>query len=190
MGHTIPNDADNLTVSLSVKARGAFHPDSKVRNPLTHLEFNVVVVGGCLDKNGDYVDLISSWHLDKHVPESDNELTKFIHPEYHMTYGGRKMWDKTNFNFGQSLILPTPRLNSPPMDGILGIDFVIHNYLRREHHQKLTATREYQRLIYQAQMRMWKPYYLSIAKAYNKLDAVEFNGCITHKSLIPNLSSD
>jgi hypothetical protein len=189
MGHTIPHDADDLTVSLSVKVKGPFHPDDKVRNPLTDLEFNVVVLGGRYDTNGDVVELISSWHLDKHIPENGEEVTKFIHPEYHMTYGGRRMWDKTSFDYGQTLILPTPRLNSPPMDGILGIDFVIHNYLKREQHKNLTTSREYQCIIQQAQVRMWKPYYLAIAKAYHKFDAIDFNNCITHKSLIPNLTS-
>jgi hypothetical protein len=189
MGHTLPHDADELTVSLSVKVKGPFHTDQKVRNPLTDLEFNVVILGCHLDGGGDYVDLISSWHLDKHIPGHEEELTKFIHPEYHMTYGGRKMWG-TSFDFGQSLVLPTPRLNSPPMDGILGIDFVIHNYFKREVHQKLTSSPEYQRLIYQAQMRLWKPYYLTIARAYHKLEAIEFNECITHKGLVPNLAAD
>lgn len=187
IGHTLPVGADDLTVSFSIKARGPFHPDEKIRNPLSDLEFNVVISGGRLNDAGDYINLISSWHLDKHVPAHQEELTKYIHPEYHMTYGGRKMWDLTSFDYGQSLILPTPRICFPPMDGILGIDFVIHNYLKRDFHKKLTEKADYKRLILNSQNRFWKPYYLAIAKAYSEMEGMSFNNCITHLSLIPNL---
>jgi hypothetical protein len=187
IGHTIPNGADDISLSLSIKAKGPFQPDDKIRNPLIDLEFNIEISGGYINAQHEYVYLKSSWHLDKHTPAHLEELTKFIHPEYHMTYGGRKMWDVTSYDYGQSLILPTPRICSPPMDAILGIDFVIQNYLKRDTHKKLTELADYKRLIANAQQRFWKPYYLAIAKAYNKIDGVVFNDCINSYSLVPNI---
>lgn len=102
LGHTIPHDAADITVSFSLTASGPFHPDEKVRNPLTDLEFNVEVTGSYINNSYELVPLISCWHLDKHIKVNEVDLTKFIHPEYHMTYGGRKMWNIRNYEYGHS----------------------------------------------------------------------------------------
>lgn len=186
--HTIPHDADDITVSLSLSIEGIFNNNNKeIKNPLQSLEFNIEISGAFLEAN-DVLKLKAAWHLDKHIPKKAGELTKYIHPEYHLTHGGRKIWDLTGYNYGQSIILPTPRLCHPPMDGILGIDFILQNYFKKEAHMDLTMSLDYLRLIGGAQNRLWRPYYLAIANSFPPTNDIVIQSCISAKGLVPNIA--
>ena len=65
----------------------------------------------------------SSWHLDY----DNNNVQDFIHPHFHITWGGNKMKD---LNLGEVLLLPTPRFSYPPMDIVLGVDFILSNFVK------------------------------------------------------------
>lgn len=179
--HVIPQGADLLELYLSMDLKGLY-TSNKALNPLLDMQLNIVIQG--LNKEGD--DLLASWHFDKHDPDDDDEESKFLHPEYHFTYGGRKMWGyTTTLNWGASLILPTPRFHYPPLDGILGIDFVLSNYIKKDRRNKITKLPEYKKMIRRSQERIWKPYYLSISNYWTK--HLQEGDVMDLSKLIPNL---
>ena len=160
--------------------KGNYATDKPV-NPMLDMQLNIVIQGYDKDAN----DLLSCWHFDKHDPEDDEEETKFDHPEYHFTFGGRKMWDQMNLTWGASLILPTPRFKYPPMDGILGIDFVLGNYIKKERRHPITKLPEYKSMVKRSQARMWMPYYSSISNHWTK--HMHFTEGMDLEKLIPCL---
>jgi hypothetical protein len=179
--HMVPHDAEFLELYLSMDLKGIYASDSLV-NPLTLMEFNIVVAG----YNKQAEDLLAAWHFDKHEFGEDDNETTYIHPEYHFTYGGRKMWNRTDLSWGASLILPTPRFVHPPLDAILGIDFVLGNYIEKDKCHKITKLPEYKKMIYRSQLRMWRPYYLSISNHWQKHSSRE--EAMDLGLLVPNLT--
>lgn len=183
MGHSIPRGACLIKAIFSINLKGRYYNIKSICNPLTDIELNLELIGSSSDtKTQD--DLYSAWHFDRHQFD-DNNVTKFIHPEFHFTFGGRRMWDKT-LDYGSSLILPSPRFTHPPLDGILGIDFVIQNYLENSVHIKLTQSQEYRRILYNSQCRMWRPYHCAIANHWKDFDN-SLDNTISTMSLLPNL---
>lgn len=120
-----------------------------------HLEFNLVVKG--LTKNGE--PLVASWHLDRHP---DDSPTESVHPVYHFQYGGRKLIIP-NDNYGNHLVLDMPRIMHPPLDLILGIDFVLSNFLGKTRNA-MCSERPYVNSIAELQNLIWRPYVYSIAR--------------------------
>jgi hypothetical protein len=176
--HTIPHSADLLELVFSIDAKGLY-ATSTLLNPFLHIELNIEITG----YDEDCLPLLASWHLDKHIQEGDEE-TKYIHPEYHMTYGGRKMWD-SNLAFGSSLVFPTPRFIHAPLDAFLGIDFVLGNYLHKTKIKRLINDPEYIKIMARSQIRVWRPFYSSIANHWNRHFSAE--ECFNCFSLIPNI---
>ena len=118
--HTHPDKIEHLSLFFDIKVIKEYFKDYSHSDPLKHLEFNIVVMG-----HKDGKEYISSYHLDRHQ-EGDNEPLE-AHPKYHFQFGGRKL-DKSSRDFGQALILDSPRIMHYPMDIILGIDFIVSNF--------------------------------------------------------------
>jgi len=163
IGHILPHGADLLEADFSIVIKGNYCDLETICNPIIDIEFNIELIGTRTEIN----DLHSSWHLDKHPLDEDGEETKFIHPEYHFTFGGRRMWHSGK-DYGAALVLSSPRLIHPPMDAILGIDFIIQNYISKKRRKSLTQDREYRKLLYNSQLRIWRPFWISVASAWNK----------------------
>jgi hypothetical protein len=124
-------------------------------------------------KNGNIVESECQWHFDKH-DTSKNCST--IHPLFHFEYGGTGKKEKEGFDFGNFIILDTPRIIHPPLDVVLAIDFVIKNFYRREDIISLTeGSPLYKRYIQNAHHRLWRPYVLALASNFHKLDNLEFD---------------
>ena len=129
------------------------------------------------DKNGIYPDKYNfcfettayngeeqhkaSWHFDFDTTLS----TEFIHPFFHLTYGGKSMDD---MDLGKTLLLPTPRIAYPPMDFILGVDFILSNFLSANRYKNIRAKNEYVSAVKNSQERLWKPYIQTIANHWDK----------------------
>lgn len=181
MGHTIPRGADLIRILFSIDVKGRYYKTNSICNPLITIELNIELFGALEDID----DLYAAWHFDRHIYDEEGERTKFIHPEFHFTYGGRRMWDRS-FEYGSSLIMPAPRFTHPPMDGVLGIDFVIQNYIRAERHRALTESQLYRQAVANSQYRMWRPYHCAIADHWRQYD----NTCddtISPITMLPNL---
>lgn len=163
---TLPTNTDTLEIYFSAEIEGRYfdkdNPNT-LSDPLICLtSFNIVIYG--LDRNGKA--LWATWHLDRHTDELNGGTVDdrgYMHPEYHITFGGKKMEEDEPLNFGNILILPTPRLPHPPMDVVLGIDFIIQNFYPKEHKIDILEDERYIAIVKNAQLRLWRPYFRSLA---------------------------
>jgi len=160
--HSVPTNARKVFVRLSATVSGIYLPAFATDDPLISLGINIVVSG----KDDEDNDIICAWHLDKHIMKTGDNTPLFVHPLYHFQYGGHELMGLNN---GSHLLLDSPRLPHFPLDGILAIDFVLSNYYG-EHWTNLKSEAEYQKMIENAQKRLWRPYSLSIASKWIRQD--------------------
>ncbi|KGO93655.1 hypothetical protein [Flavobacterium subsaxonicum] len=192
IGKSIPMETDDLKILFSICIHFKEMDIYTVSDPLIDLKFNIELFGYVLnDLYPEGTDLHSSWHLDRHIFDKLDEENKFSHPHYHFTFGGNKMKDALGkFNYGQSLILPTPRIAYPPMDAILGIDFIIQNYYNKNKVKNILTDSEYIRIVGGAQERLWKPYYMSIFSKWNCSVSENIEEAFNYSKLLPFLHSN
>lgn len=169
VGGMIPSGAYDLSVSLSLNIiGGTANVGVGIWDPLEKLVFDIELEGFRDNiSQDDLVELYSSWHLDRHIGKEGDGRNKYSHPMYHFTFGGNKMEDKGDV-FGDCLILPSPRIAYPPMDAVLGIDFLLQNYLHRDKISDLISDPEYINIVKRAQDRLVKPYFFSIVSFWNE----------------------
>lgn len=177
---TIPKNIESIEIAFSIKIEGFFCPNNQYSNPLNLLAFDVELYG--FDSN--FENFYAAWHLDKHIGQSGDNECNFHHPEYHFTFGGNKMEEKNDF-FGSCLILPAPRFSYPPMDAILGIDFILQNYFPLKQRKKIMTDPTYIRLIAKSQERLWKPYYTSITSRWHPFPNISFDSDIHYSKMNP-----
>lgn len=191
IGKSIPKDADDLTIRFSICINFRESITDVICDPLEKLEFNIELLGYMLNEEfPDGTDLHSSWHLDRHIFDDPEEENKYSHPHYHFTFGGNKMKDLVGtYNYGQSLILPTPRIAYPPMDVILGIDFIIQNYYNKNKVRHIISDSKYIEIVTKAQERLWKPYYMSIFSKWNCAVSPNIESEFNYNKLLPFLHS-
>jgi hypothetical protein len=156
--HCIPRSISHVELTLSMKSVIAFKVNStKVEDPFFELEtLNLTL------KNQEFT---SSWHLDRHTEKG---IPNSYHPFYHFTFGGKYMeqLDVSEENkFGHALILRTPRIAHPPMEVVLGTDFILRNYFPFDELDILSDP-NYNRIVDSLKNIFWKPYAMSIAKYY------------------------
>ena len=146
-----PLNANNIFLELSISVKGLVEDCYKIKDPFTQLEFNIVIHG----ESNQNTPLLCSFHLDRHI-ESPGNANSSIHPIYHMHFGGHRM-DFTTFNFGQLILLESPRFAHYPMELILGIDFILSNFFY-EKWLELREDGQYTNLIRNYQNLFLKPY--------------------------------
>ncbi len=180
--HIRPIEIECLDIRFSLNIEGMFLPEDALENPLSNLKFDIVIQG--LSTLETY---IATWHLDKHVCKEEDGKSKFIHPEYHFSFGGSKMWEQS-LNYGNILIHPSPRLPHPPMDAVLGVDFILQNFIDKKDIQKLINTPEYKRIVRNSQRRLWMPLMLAAAKHWcSHVDCAYSKGTSLCESIYPML---
>ncbi|WP_353718685.1 hypothetical protein [Dyadobacter sp. 676] len=162
--HTIPRNIGDIDIVLSIKDDVVIkrRNESVVEDPLQRLKkFNMVL--SC----GEYT---SSWHLDRHEWEEgpNHQPPKTLHPFYHLTFGGYHMEDlqvDDHDFFGNALIVRSPRIMHPPMELILGLDFVFNHFIPRGS-LDLLQDRAYTKIVKDLKRNIWMPFALAIAKNY------------------------
>ena len=168
--HIRPIEVECLEINFSIQVMGVFLEEDMIENPIADLNFDIVIRG--LSDKGEH---IATWHLDKHIGQEGDGKSRFIHPEYHFSFGGNKMWEQ-NLDYGNVLIHPSPRLPHPPMDAVLGVDFILRNFVDKDDIQRLISTPEYRAIVRNSQRRLWKPYMLASAKYWcSHLDCIYSN---------------
>jgi len=165
--HTYPENPTNLTLSLSVKHIADFTAFKLLQDPYIHLEVNVVV-RGTYTKELKSIELITSYHLDRHIEKSGDNSPEYVHPIYHFQFGGRKL-DKKFKDFGSFLILDSPRIVHYPMDIVLSVDFVLSNFFPSQW-KDLRKDGEYVNILREYQELFWKPYAHSKALNWRPYD--------------------
>lgn len=167
--HTVPKllrDCESsLEIRLSLTGDIKIKSDrSMVDDPMHQIDgFDIVV---STDK------YISSWHLDRHIMAEGEAEGTYVHPIYHFTHGGFEMegpYESSNSEdyYGNAIIMRNPRLMHPPMDLILGLDFVFNQFMPRN---TLSILKDpvYMDLIEQVKGFLWQPFALALAKNYCK----------------------
>jgi hypothetical protein len=153
----LPKKVSDLTLTLDIRVVGICDEGKDVIDPMQELVIDIKITG----KAEDQRNVCCIWHLDRHEDELGSQSPDEAHPRYHFQYGGRLLESETvNFNHGDSLLLKSPRVAHPPLDGILGIDFIISNFFGSEW-RKLKLDGTYNNLIKNAQNRFWKPYVIT-----------------------------
>jgi hypothetical protein len=181
---SIPQKVDLIDIIFNITLAGIFQKDlHQVNNPLQNLNFDIELEG--YRDSPDKIEIFyAAWHIDKNI-KSPNYT--YIHPEYHLTCGGNKLEEKGVDNFGAALILPSPRIAYPPMDVILGIDFILQNYFPSEKVYRLLNDSKYKEIVVNSQQRLWKPYYSSLSSAWNKLPDTTFEKGFGYYDLNPHI---
>lgn len=135
--------------------------ERNIQDPMLSLDnFNIVLTS----KDTHF----SSWHLDRHIMEKEEGEGENLHPLYHMTYGGHYMESKQEQDidvYGKSLIIRAPRLMHPPLELILGLDFIFRHYIPRKK-LPLLDYKPYIDIVENIKKEIWFPYALALAKNY------------------------
>lgn len=148
-------DIQNASLELSVVIEGSCE-ESDSNDPLSTLALDIVITG-MYEGKSDAESACAAWHLDKHIHDEDSNEPEFAHPIYHFSFGGMHL-ERTLNPFSVAILLAdTPRLAHPPMDAILGIDFILTNFIGLS----LSSVRRdtfYLNTVGTMQQRLWKPY--------------------------------
>ncbi|MEL6695903.1 MAG: hypothetical protein AAFP89_06660 [Bacteroidota bacterium] len=191
--NSFPQKHDSIELYFSCSVQGKYFNPERVYDPLEFLEFNIEIEGlGYLD-NSDAYDIYSSWHLDKHSQVTGGKDTgsKYIHPEYHFTFGGKKLKEQLlgtqSISSGLVFIPSTPRLPHPPMDAVLGVDFILQQFISSKYRDDLLFSPEYQDVIRRSQARIWKKYATAFASHWNPDLKSDMDGTIDCEKLYPNI---
>lgn len=173
----IPNNTKpNITaleVLLNVQIKEKQPNRNNIGNPVSTYNFHIEILG----KEGDKT-VHSSWHLDF----DNTDASDYIHPIFHLTYGGKVMKNK---ELGDVLLLPAPRIAYPPMDAVLGVDFVLSNFVKKDMYNKIKAYSQYKAAVKHSQERLWRPYILSIANHWFDCNGLNTSG--SGKEFYPTL---
>ncbi|HDQ4554781.1 hypothetical protein [Pseudomonas aeruginosa] len=145
---TIPSTVgEYLKVKVDYKVAGMC--SANFSELVAELEFNIVV-------STEDNQLLSSWHFDRHITSEGDGDPDDAHPLYHFQYGGRNL-AMLDGNHGGILIMPSPRIGHPPMDIILGLDFVLSNFAGGQW-KLLRGEGEYGNKVRASQERYLRPY--------------------------------
>lgn len=147
--NTLPKEVKYCEAILDMYIREGVSDKKKIRDNIESYSF-AILLRGIIQDNEKYV--YARWHLD-----AENDGNDQVHPKYHLTFGGEEMGRTPNI-----LILKSPRLPHPPMDGILGIDFILQHFVKKELCSTIIKDPTYQRGIKEAHERLWRPYYTII----------------------------
>lgn len=162
--HSIPRNLGSVEILLSIKDEIVIKKLKKsfIEDPLNKLEkFNIII--NCENKH-----YTSSWHLDRHKMRKGENPPSCSHPIYHLTFGGyymENLQEDDSDEFGRALILRAPRIMHPPMELLLGIDFIFNNFFPKEE-LDLLSDKTYHSIINELKKYFWLPFSLALAKNY------------------------
>lgn len=186
----VTGDLAELKIELTASV-GASTNASDDHDPLEHLACNIRLHGVLAEAPKK---LFFCWHIDRDADYESGTSTGsdphvFVHPRYHVQHGGSSLKkylaeNHGNDGYGSALILDSPRFAHPPLDAILGIDFVLTNFYPFES-REFCREESYRRLVASAQERYWKPYVLALSKAWSDMDK---NTAWSYRNVWPQLS--
>ena len=171
--NTRPNGVKSLTITLNVSV-----PQNQIDGkfsclPWAGYNFSFLIEGLTQNKK-----VKSAWHLDYDLCASST----VIHPCFHLTFGGKMM---ENVNLGDVLLLPVPRYGFPPMDIVLGIDFILSNFLEKAMYEEIKQNKYYQAAVRDSQEKFWKPYFLTIGSRW--CSSTGFDDKNLRQAILPTL---
>ena len=168
---TIPSDIEEIFLSLSVRISGQINDLNHLKDPLQTYQLDLDITGNRIEKDS-IIAHYSAWHLDKHIPEIGDSATKRIHPCYHLQFGGKNM---EAIDYGEAIILSSPRIPYPPMDVVLGVHFILSDFFHYNQMIPIIEDSEYRQIVRNSQRRLWKPYYQASSTHWNSEDECQWN---------------
>lgn len=165
---TVPYPINDLSLKLTIDIRGVCS-DNVDSDPFEEYNFQLVIFGS-YKKQGDHATqkVTNSWHLDRHVPTSTENEPRFLHPHYHLQFGGHVLKETVNEDVqfsGQVLLIDSPRIPFPPLDALLGIDFVLTNFINSGD-IRFREQGDYANQLKRMQERLWKSYTIALASRW------------------------
>ena len=171
---------DNTPPSIPIAVKLEMEVNENLRNTDETLEGKYAMQLYVAGQEGER-QYMCSWHLDLDS-ESDH---RYIHPKYHLTYGGKNMRDELKQDkdsFGKMMLMAAPRIPMAPLDGILAIDFVLNHFYKSDIIGEVLDNSRYKEAVKASQTRLWEPYYRSICDHFT-------GGSLARKGVqyVPNL---
>jgi hypothetical protein len=151
-----PPSLGEITCRLTVNAAGLCILSDDACDPMTSLEIDIILEASSPSTQHKH---LQSWHFDRHVGGTFDSVN--AHPRYHFSFGGRRLEEHATESkipfYDFLLVLDSPRLMHPPLDGVLALDFVLSNFAAQSWN-RLRGQRDYVALMRGAQRRSWKPF--------------------------------
>jgi hypothetical protein len=185
--HTFPS-LRQLNLQIRVQFLADYRNWQKMKDPSCLLNVEIKLVGVTKD---DSKSCLASYHFDRHAPKEEIDPSEEVHPLYHIQFSSAKIRKEpeaksrsSDFDNSAFLFSDTPRLTHYPMEFILGMDFIVANYLPYSW-RALQKTGPYQVLCRKYQKAFWKPYVHAIARRLDIHADREF--WEDNKSIWPNI---
>jgi len=155
LDNPFPANIYDPSVTLSVLVEGIFG-DSESHDPFTMLAVDIVI-SARRGLTGSGAELLSCWHLDRHLEGEQVQGAVDVHPLYHFQHGGHRIKHLAD-DLGRGLITPVPRLLHPPMDALISIDVLLANFTVK-YWRAVRADARYSRRIMEAYRTYWTPFF-------------------------------
>jgi len=149
-----------LELEFDLNLHGTFQNAIDGRDPFSSYGLNIVIFG--LSESSENM-LVNAMHLDRH----DGTKSNSVHPYYHFQFGGNEL-KKNVQEYGQVLILDSPRIMYHPMDFILTIDFIVSNFLP-ETWERLKKESMYISVLKKVQKLFVEPYFRSFVNFFDNV---------------------
>jgi hypothetical protein len=155
-----PSSVKELSILLTIDSVAKCVTAGDLSDPFTYLQMDLEIRGKATGAGQAHV--FCAWRLDK---QPHGQTGHFVHPLYHIQYGGRKVWQQcqTEEDYGRQLLLTSPRLAHPPLDPILAVDFILSNFFADKWAKLRCDAGDYIDLVREAQKRYWRPYAIAMA---------------------------
>jgi hypothetical protein len=178
MRHLRPEGIKKLTITVSsiCKVLADTWDSKELDNRFETLGFTVKLYseGNC--QTGFHIDLTQPHELESIFP----------HPTYHLQFAPAMDFED-DFDYQMLLTADAPRIPHPPVDFILGLDYILHNFDPKKR-DKLIQDGTYSNLITKYQEKIWKPYYQQIASHWEGTNTQFDNNNLWHpQNLLPHL---
>ncbi|HIG75281.1 MAG TPA: hypothetical protein EYQ24_12100 [Bacteroidetes bacterium] len=177
--HARPAKPEAMELELTVALGGRCQIGDYTSDPFDHLCVECLIEGY---SEGASTLYRTAWHLDRHGYETSP--TDPVHPVYHIHFGGNALKDMEEY--GHHFFLDTPRIAHPPLDVVLGIDFVLSNYFPNRRTRLMSDYATYADIVRSAQRRVWRPYSHAAARWWQRSrQPAEWSGSAVWPQLVP-----
>lgn len=153
----------HISLYLNLELDGICCSDEKNFDPFKKLILDIIIKGRISQNK----EVICCWHLNRHIFEEGDNEPEEVHPCYHLQFGGNRLleWIDVPNSDQNILLIEPPRIPHPPLDIVLGVDFVLSNFYGRKW-KNLREEIIYIKLVEEAQNLFWKSYSTSIASKW------------------------
>lgn len=179
--HLKPEKIEYLNVSLTVICKASCIEWLKEESQLNPFEESSVKVKIYGDKEGS--NFQTGFHFDLcRIQELTSEE---IHPSYHVQFSPDSN-SNDEFNHGNIILIDTPRIVHPPLDLILGFDYILSNFAPQVHKQ-LLEDGTYNNLVRTYQKKIWFPYFKRILGFWDSREEKLKDDLWHPQNLLPHL---